>query len=138
MWQHDSFESLGRPIHRGGVKRAESAIAKAAAQLSRDLPVVGVVVGSSKMRSTSVMSAARPGAGLFAAFTELAEARRANLLWGVIPFVVEAAAFKDRPALARQIVRAFKLGDEGKAVLLVRGFRHTNSESTPSVAVIWI
>ena len=138
MWRHDAFKALGEPMQAVESQRAESAIARATAQISRDLPVVGVVVGSSKMRSTSVMSAARPGAGLFAAFTDRAETRRANLLWGVIPLTVDVSEFEDRTALARRIVRVFKLGTEGTAVLLVRGFRHADAESTPSVAVIWV
>jgi pyruvate kinase len=138
MWRHDAFEALGEPMQAVESQRAESAIARATAQISRDLPVVGVVVGSSRMHSTSVMSAARPSAGLFAAFTDRAETRRANLLWGVIPLTVDVSEFEDRAALARRIVRVFKLGAEGTAVLLVRGFRHAAAESTPSVAVIWI
>lgn len=138
MWNSDSFGSLGERVQTLETQRAESAIARATARLSRELPVVGIVVGSSKMRSTSVMSAARPGAGVFAAFTTPAETRRANLLWGVIPLTVDESDFRDRLGLARQIVRVFKLGEKGQAILLVRGFRHTDAESTPSVGVVWI
>ena len=56
----------------------------------------------------------------------------------MIPLTVDEADFRDRVGLARQIVRVFKLGEKGQAILLVRGFRHTDAESTPSVAVIWI
>ena len=138
MWNADFFESLTAHRNPEDSETAASAIARATAQLSRDLPVVGVVVGSSKMRSTSVMSAARPGAGIFAAFTNPTETRRANLLWGVIPITVDEAEFRDRAGLARKIVRRFELGTKGQAVLLVRGFRHTDAASTPSVSVIWI
>ena len=66
------------------------------------------------------------------------DARRANLLWGVVPIRVDPREFKDRPGLARRVIRAFDPGHDGDHILLVRGFRSTIEKSTPSVTVLTI
>ena len=43
-----------------------------------------------------------------------------------------------RSELARRIIRAFDPGHEGESILLVRGFRATAANSTPSVTVLSI
>ena len=138
MADHDGFGSLWRPSVSESRIPVENAIARAAADLSRNLSVRGIVVGSSERHSSLVMSAARPAAAVFATFVDAAASRRANLLWGVIPVLVEARDFKDRSELARQIMRAFDPGHEGEHILLVRGFRSQVAASTPSVTVLTI
>jgi len=138
MAQHDGFGSLWRPPVSEPPIPVENAVARATAELSRNLAARGIVVGSSEARSSVVMSAARPAAAVFAMFTDPAASRRANLLWGVVPIRVDPREFKDRPGLARRVIRAFDPGHDGDHILLVRGFRSTIDKSTPSVTVLTI
>ncbi len=138
MGDRDNFASLWRaPVSEPPIP-VENAIASTTAELSRQLSVRGIVIASAAEWSTVVMSAGRPSAVVFSTFVEPAASRRANLLWGVIPVPVEKQDFADRPELARRIVRAFDPGHPGENILLVRGFRATAENSTPSVTVLSI
>jgi pyruvate kinase len=138
MADHDSFGSLWRPPVSEPPIPVENAIARATADLSRNLAVRGIVIASAAEWSSVVMSAARPAAVVFSTFADPAASRRANILWGVVPVPVEQRDFENRPELARRIIRAFDPGHDGESILLVRGFRVTGAASTPSVTVLRI
>ena len=111
-------------------------MAKAMAQLSRDLQVRAIVVISRSGRTCSVMSASRPAAPIVATSPDPGTSRRMALLWGAIAQVVEEKEF-DRPEeLARRLSRELGLASAGQCVLLVRGFGMDPARDTPSITVV--
>jgi pyruvate kinase len=115
---------------------AEDAMAKAMAQLSRDLQVRAIVVISRTGRTSAVMSASRPAAPIVATSPDPGTSRRMALLWGAVAQVVEEREF-DRPEdLARRLARELGLAGDGQCVLLVRGFGVDPARDTPSITVV--
>jgi pyruvate kinase len=115
---------------------AEAAMARATAQLSRDLRVRSIVVISRTGATARVMSAARPAAPVLAVMPDPAACRRMNLLWGTVPVAAEATELQQAPALARRLARDLGLAEEGHFILMVTGFRPAAEESEPSVTVL--
>jgi pyruvate kinase len=115
------------------------AIARATAQLSRDLRCRAIVVVAPD-RSTDatvrVMSAARPGAPVVAALASTRATLQTNLLWGVIPAVMDAADLADSAQAARRLARRLGLAEFGEHVLVVEGFREDAEEDAPRIGVI--
>lgn len=139
QWMHGAFGDIGKgqpaavpPIPLG------DAVARATAQLSRDLHVRAIFVISKSGVSVETMSAGRPGAPLVTLSTNAATCRRAALLWGAVPFVVDAAAFKDRVALVRAKAAEMKVFSPGDFLLLVGGFGTTAEESQPRITVLQV
>jgi pyruvate kinase len=98
------------------------AVARSTAQLSRDLRVRAVVVRTQHGTSAEVVAATRPSAPIVALTTDPRVYRRMNLLWGVLPRLIDTAEF-DRPQeAARQHVRELKLAEKGQTILLLAGF----------------
>jgi pyruvate kinase len=112
---------------------AEDALAKAMAQLSRDIQARAIVVISKSGRTAQVMSASRPGAPIIATSPDSGTCLKTALLWGIIPRMVEENEFSCPEDLARRLARDLGLGVEGQTVLLVRGFGND-----PSLAVVTI
>jgi pyruvate kinase len=98
------------------------AMARATAQLSRDLRVRAIVVRSQKGTSVRVVSATRPAAPIVALTMEPLVARRLNLCWGVVPRLIEAAAFDKAQTAAREAALALKLAEPEQNILLLSGF----------------
>jgi pyruvate kinase len=98
------------------------AVARSTAQLSRDLQVRAVVVRTESGPSALVIAATRPAAPIIALTRDERVCRRMNLLWGVIPQMIDAAEF-DRPqAVARRRACELALAEEGQTILLLAGF----------------
>jgi pyruvate kinase len=140
LWQRGAFGVLSDPSVLGREATPplarEDAMAKAMAQLSRDLQVRAIVVVSRTGRTSAVMSASRPAAPIVATSPDLGTSRRMALLWGAIAQVVEEKEF-DRPEdLARRLSRELGLAAEGQCVLLVRGFGVDPARDTPSITVV--
>jgi len=112
---------------------AEDALAKAMAQLSRDIQARAIVVISKSGRTAQVMSASRPGAPIIATSPDSGTCLKTALLWGIIPRMVEENEFGCPEDMARRLARDLGLGVEGQTVLLVRGFG-----GDPSLAVVTI
>lgn len=136
LWEKGAFghivggEGEGRPL------RVQDAVARATAQLSRDLMVRAVVVLSVTGRSAAMVSAARPQAPVLAPTTDPGTARRMSLLWGVVPVLVEDGGLADPAPLIRDLVRRFELAQEGQYVLRVGGFHWDLDRETPTVTVL--
>ncbi len=110
------------------------AVAHSAAQLSRDLRVRAVVVRTQKGTSAAVVAATRPSAPLVALTTALPVARRLELLWGVLPRLIDATDFERPTESARAAVRALGLADPGDPILLVAGF----GKNEPTITVLTV
>jgi pyruvate kinase len=113
-----------------------AAVARATAQLSRDLRVRTIVVISRTGATGRVVSAARPAAPVLAVTPDPAACRRMNLLWGTVPVAAEPTDLQQAPALARRLARSFGLAEEGHFILMVTGFRPAGEESEPAVTVL--
>jgi pyruvate kinase len=132
LWQAGGFRVLSQSQESAAPLPAEDALAKATAQLSRDIRARAIVVISKSGRTAQVMSASRPAAPIVATSPEAGTCRKTAILWGIIPRLVESEF--DRPEeLARHLARDLGLGDGGQNVLLVRGFG-----GDPSITVVTI
>src|ERR1700722_14661774 len=109
-----------------------SAVAKSVAQLSRDLQVRAIVVRTKEGTSASVVSATRPAAPVVALTMDISTCRRLNLLWGVVPRLIEPFDFDHPAGIARRQVRDLGLAQEGQTILLLAGFGNRE----PSVTVL--
>jgi pyruvate kinase len=98
------------------------ALARSAAQLSRDARIRAIVVLTNDGATAEIMAAARPAAPLIVATTSAPICRRLNVLWGVIPVTVETGDFSQPASLARYLSRDLGLANDGEYVLAVAGF----------------
>ena len=138
LWQQGAFGGLSSPHSDPSPSAVEDALARSAAQLSRDLWARTILVISRSGRTAAVMSSSRPAAPIVATSPQASTCRIATLLWGVIPVVVEPNELDDPLALARSLARELGFGVEGQKLLLVRGFGNDPSRDAPSVAVVTI
>jgi pyruvate kinase len=98
------------------------AVARSTAQLSRDLRVRAIVVRTKHGTSADVVAATRPAAPIIALTMDPRVYRRMNLLWGVVPRLIDAAEFERPQRVARQQAQALRLAEEGQTILLLAGF----------------
>jgi pyruvate kinase len=115
------------------------AIARATAQLSRDLQCRAIVVVAAERGTDAtvrVMSAARPGAPVVAAMASARATLQTSVLWGVIPARMDAADLADPAHAARRLARRLGLAEFGEHVLVVEGFHEDAEEDAPRIAVI--
>jgi pyruvate kinase len=98
------------------------AVARCTAQLSRDLHVRAVVVRSLEGISAAVVSATRPAAPIVALTMDPSVCRRLNLLWGVVPLLIDAFDFEHPHGVARRMASELGLAEEGQTILLLAGF----------------
>ena len=115
------------------------AVARATAQLSRDLHCRAIVVVAADRAADAtvrVMSAARPGAPVVAAMPTARAALQTSVLWGVIPAAMDAADLADPPQAARRLARRLDLAAFGEHVLVVEGFREDAEQDAPRIGVI--
>ena len=114
----------------------DDAIARAVAQLSRDLRIRAIVAFTSSGRTAGVISAARPAAPLVAASTDVATVRRSNLLWGAVPVLVSDTDLLDPNATARQLAKTHDLAAPSEYLLTVEGLTGTDPASAASMTVL--
>lgn len=135
QWSTKAFRSqrppegpLPLPLH--------VAMARATAQLARELKVRTIVVVTQTGATSRMVSAARPSAPVLGVTTDAATCRRMSLLWGVVPVMVEAGEVQNPPALARRLAVTHDLASLGQSLLLITGFRDPPSPSEPAVTVL--
>ena len=123
QWIEGAFRSITEgERERPAPLPLREAVARSTAQLSRDLQVRAVVVRTQHGTSAEVVAATRPAAPIIALTMDPCVYRRMNLLWGVIPCLIDAAEF-DRPQhVARRQAYALGLADEGQTILMLAGF----------------
>jgi pyruvate kinase len=98
------------------------AVARSTAQLSRDLRVRAIVVRTKYGTSAEVVAATRPSAPIIALTMDPCVCRRMNLLWGVIPRLIDADQFARPQEAARRHVSELNLVEKGHTILLLTGF----------------
>jgi pyruvate kinase len=114
------------------------AISRSTAQLSRDLRVRCILVLSKGGATAEVVAGSRPAAPVVAVTTDLPTWRHMNLLWGVVPVLVEEGDLDDPHALARRLAVELGLAETGQYILVVAGFGRTPAQRAPSVTVITV
>jgi pyruvate kinase len=136
QWEEGAFGSIPAREDTPPPLPLHVALARSTAQLSRDLRVRAIVVLSRTGTTARVVAAARPAAPLIVATDDAGTCRRANLLWGVVPMLVEAAELRHPQALARQIVQELGLAGEGQHFLTIAGFKASRTETAPTLTVL--
>ncbi len=133
QWIEGAFGSLTEgERERPAPLPLREAVARSTAQLSRDLKVRAVVVRTQHGTSAEVVAATRPAAPIVALTTDPCVYRRMNLLWGVLPRLIDSAEF-DRPQhVARRQACALDLAEEGQTILLLAGF----GRGEPTITVL--
>jgi pyruvate kinase len=61
-----------------------------------------------------------------------------NLMWGVIPVLVNEQELNDPISLSRRLVSERNLAASGDYVLLVRGFSGDPEKNTPSITLLTV
>jgi pyruvate kinase len=137
LWKQGGFQSIVDHELGPPPLLLDDAVARAAAQLSRDLMVRALVTTSSDPTTAAVLSAARPQAPLLALTSDSAAYRRMALYWGVYPVLAEEHDLKNTRDAARRAVVSSGLAAQGDYVLQISGFREEGSDE-PVVAVVTV
>jgi pyruvate kinase len=136
LWSEDAFGSISEQTQGRPVNSLSGAIARATAQLSRDLRVRSIVVLSRTGTTAGIVAAGRPAAPVVAVTPDSRTCRRMNLLWGVIPRQLESLDFHQPQIVACRLVRELGLATKGQFILTVAGFESDPSQSTPVITVL--
>jgi pyruvate kinase len=136
LWAEGAFGTIAEEGAGTPPLPLHVAVARATAQLSRDLRVRTIVVLSQTGSTAGVVAAARPAAPIVALTTDLAACRRMSLLWGVVPIQVEAADLQQPHALACRVARQLELAVEGDFLLTVTGFGTSPATRTPTITTL--
>jgi pyruvate kinase len=113
----------------------QDAVARATAQLSRDLKVRCIVVFTGSGWTAGMVSAGRPQAPILSATPDPAACRRTSLYWGVEPVRVNTLDPGTNHELTRFLASRAGLASEGDYVLEVRGFNSNPAFNVPTLAV---
>jgi pyruvate kinase len=133
MYTEDRFRSLTREEKLGTTSESlRPALARAVAQISRDLRVPAVVVRSQSGNSAIIVSATRPAAPIVVISTKETTARRLKLIWGVVPRVATPEQYDQPRATSRDLAARLGLAQPGETILLLSGV----AGDEPSVTVL--
>lgn len=136
LWKEGAFEEISNATAPQSEPNFGDAIAHAVAQLSRELGVRAIVTISKGGMSAATMSSARPAAPVLALSPDMASCRRMNLMWGIVPLLVDESALQDGVATARRVALESGLAENGDFILLVRGFAADPRQAAPSITVL--
>ncbi|MEM7394685.1 MAG: pyruvate kinase [Verrucomicrobiota bacterium] len=137
---HDQFESLMLLSDDSAASSMSigHAMARATAQLSRDLDVRSIVVASESGVSVLEVSSARPSTPILALSSCMETCRKVQLLWGVVAQRIEVEDLERIEDAARAGVRQLGLAEEGQYILLVRGYKSDAKLNHPTVGVLLV
>ena len=138
LWRQGAFEGFAGHRNDTPPLLFGDAVARAVAQLSRDLRPRAVIVVSQGGMSAATVSSARPAAPVVAVSSLESTCRRMNLLWGVVPVFEPEERMHDPRQLARELAASFTLAEPGEYVLLVRGFHRDYLHNTPTITLIGV
>ncbi|MGA7614568.1 MAG: pyruvate kinase [Thermoanaerobaculia bacterium] len=138
LWREGAFGTIGDHAPAHAPIPLRDAIARATAQLSRDLLVRAIFVITQGGTSARMVSAARPAAPVLAVSASPAACRVMNLLWGVVPVLVSENDLDQPHELARRLVAEHELASDGDAVLRVSGFHPLPERSIPTISVLTV
>jgi pyruvate kinase len=113
----------------------EDAVARATAQLSRDLRVACIVVFTRSGWTAGKVSAGRPQAPILSVTPDAGSCRRTSVYWGVEPVKVDSLDPDPNHDVTRRVAREAGLASEGDYVLEVRGFSWDPRTNVPTLAV---
>jgi pyruvate kinase len=113
----------------------QDAVARATAQLSRDLEVKCIVVFTGSGWTAGKVSAGRPSAPILTATPDAGAQRRACLFWGLEPVDVPTLDPGELHETTRRLAKESGLVSEGEYVLEVRGFHSDPARNVPTIAV---
>jgi len=136
LWKHSAFGFVDEDEASSPPLPLSESIARSTAQLSRDLAVRAIIVHTGQGTTGRMVSSARPSAPLLAVSPSVEACRRMNLLWGVVPIHVDESALGDPEELARRLVLAGALANEGDYILRVWGFHADPKKEVPTIAVL--
>jgi pyruvate kinase len=137
LWQQGAFYSgEGKAKYHQAALPFGSAVARSTSLLSRDLMVHGIVVLSESGWTTVTVSSERPEAPILAVTSSEETCRRMNLIWGVIPVLVEVEDMGSHVTLAKSLVQKYNLAKVGDPILLVQGFHRDEANNCPSIMVL--
>jgi pyruvate kinase len=135
LWTENGFaferEQSGEPF------LLREAVGRSTAQLSRDLMVRSIVVLSPGGTTARIMSSARPAAPLVAATTLLSRQRQMNLLWGVVPQLVDQVDIERPHHIAPILATRLGLAEPGHNILAVTGLGD-QSRQPPSITILTV
>jgi pyruvate kinase len=131
-----AFEAAPPP----GDRELREAISRATAGLSRQLMVRAIVVFTRSGWSAGMVSASRPQAPILAVTPDPATYRRVNLLWGVVPVLLErgVSGTEELHREARRLARDGELAEPGEYILRVWGFNLDPELNAPTIAVLTV
>jgi pyruvate kinase len=138
QWEEGAFNSLAAAADLAPPLSLNVAFARSTAQLSRDLRVRGIVVLSRTGTTARTVASARPAAPVVVAIDDPTVCRVANLLWGVVPILVESSDLRHPGALARQLAKRLGLATDGQYILAITGFKPARAETAPTLTVLTV
>jgi pyruvate kinase len=59
-------------------------------------------------------------------------------MWGVIPYLANAADLADANALSKRLARQIGLASDGEFILMVRGFHADPQKNAPSITLLQV
>ncbi|MDX8381039.1 MAG: pyruvate kinase [Ghiorsea sp.] len=137
LWYNSAFASAGKVLEgKHAVLPFGSAVARSTALLSRDLMVHGIVVFTGSGWTASTVSSERPEAPVLAVTADVEICQKMNLIWGVIPVLIQAQDAADHIKLAKELVQQYELAKHDDPILLVQGFHHDEMKNHPSITVL--
>jgi len=138
LWSEGAFGSVTLADDAHPPIPFGDAVARSTAQLSRDLLVRAITVVTGSGMSATTVSSARPAAPVVTISASEETCRRMNLMWGVIPVLVNEQELNDPVSLSRRLVSERNLAASGDYVLLVMGFSGDPEKNTPSITLLTV
>lgn len=144
QWHHHQFGQLVE--HSTSARQEETtelqlseAMARATAQLSRELQARAIVVPSNSGFTARMVAAERPQAPIIVAAADPGVCRRLALSWGVRSHHLPEESFrKPLSELATDLVHTLDFKDRGEFVLLVHGEHPHMRQVEPSISLLKI
>jgi pyruvate kinase len=136
LWKHGAFRFVSHQPEAQPPLELSDAVARATAQMSRDLRVRAIFVMSRTGLTARIVAASRPAAPLIAVSPDERTARVMHLLWGVIPSAASPEDWANPEELARRLVQQYGLAGNGGHILRVSGFHLDGDLSIPAISVL--
>jgi pyruvate kinase len=139
LWSHGAFSTI--TDHSSSIPpiALPDAVARATAQLSRDLRVRAIFLISQSGTTARIVASARPAAPLVAFSDNVRATRRMCLYWGVEPIRVELPDIgASAQALARKLAVDLDFATAGDHLLGVSGFNRDKELNVPKISVFTV
>jgi len=138
LWNHGAFRFVSQRPEPEPPLELPDAVAKATAQLSRDLRVRAIFVLSRTGLTARMVSSSRPAAPVISVSTDERTARVMQLLWGVVPSTVSLEDCENPESLARRLAQEYGIATTGDRILRVSGFHLDGDLNIPAISVLTV